>query len=218
MKVNVEKHWLKEGKTRFYERKKLSVFDRKMFEKQQNVLLGYLENLDFHTIFEVGCGYGRITKLILDGFPQVREIKAIDISPQQIKIASKYVHDNRAKFKVMRIQDVQVGRGRYDLVLAVSVLMHIPFELVESALEKMVSVSRKDIINIDWYRPIRAMARLGTSFVHDYTYLYGKLGVEKIVRIPIPRRRVYGITLGLDSGIRVVRENQDIQCLWHAIK
>lgn len=77
----------------------------------------------------------RITKLILENFPCAK-IEGIDLSPDQIKYARRYVNDEGASFIIGRIQDVDVSEGEYDLVIAVSVLMHMPFEEVGIALKK----------------------------------------------------------------------------------
>lgn len=50
-----------------------------------------LRTMHFETVFEIGCGYGRITKAILQQFPNVK-IQAIDLSPQQIRIARRCMH------------------------------------------------------------------------------------------------------------------------------
>lgn len=90
---DAEKFWLQKGKTWFLERKKWGPFHKRLVKRQQNTFLRYLERLKFQTILEIGCGYGRITKLVLAKFPDVVEIKAIDISPDQIKVAKKYAND-----------------------------------------------------------------------------------------------------------------------------
>jgi len=77
-------------------------------------------------VFEIGCGYGRITKAILQQFPNVK-IQTFDLSPQQIRITRRYVNSDRVKFSVGEIQDLDVSERNYDLVLAVTVLIHIPF-------------------------------------------------------------------------------------------
>jgi len=216
--LDAEKFWLRKGKTWFLERKKWGPFFKRLVERQQNTLMRYLDRLKFQTILEVGCGYGRITKLVLAKFPNVVEIKAIDLSPHQIKVAKTYVNDDRVQFRVIRIQDLNIYHDRFDLVFGVSVLMHIPFETIEKAIENMVNASTKHIVNVDWYRPFLSSGRYGKSFAHDYRTLYTKFGVEKLVRLPIPKKVAYGISLGLDSGITVFRHKQEFQALWHATK
>jgi len=60
----------------------------KYAELQENILLDYLKNIpissSFSTILELGCGFGRIAKLLLSNFPNIMEYIAIDLSPHQI--------------------------------------------------------------------------------------------------------------------------------------
>lgn len=216
--LDAEKFWLRKGKTWFAERKNWGPFPKRMVERQQNTLMRYLDRLKFRTILEVGCGYGRMTKLVLARFPNVVEIIAIDLSSDQIKTAKTYVNDDRVQFHVIRLQDLGIYHDRFDLVFGVSVLMHIPFQTIEKAIENMVNASSKHIVNVDWYRPFVASGRAGKSFAHDYKTLYGKFGVKKLVRLPIPKKIAYGVSLGLDSGITVFKHHQEFQALWHATK
>ena len=59
---------------------------------QEQILVEYLrKNISFSTVLEVGCGFGRITKIILSNFPEVTEYVAVDLSPDQIENARNYV-------------------------------------------------------------------------------------------------------------------------------
>lgn len=216
-KVDVEKYWLSRGRKYFFEPVKWSLFRRRRAHKQEAALIDFLKTLNFESVFEVGCGYGRITKLILENFPQVRQIVGIDLSPDQIEIAQRYVNSRKVELRLGKIQDVEVPDRSYDVVIAVSVLMHIPFNEVNVAIKSMVRISRKHVVNVDWYRPTMACNR-GYCFAHDYPSLYKKFGCKKIRRIPIPMRPEYGISVGLDSGLRIFRKKAEIQCIWHAMK
>lgn len=103
----------------------------------------------FKTVLEVGCGFGRITDLIIKEFPEIEKYKAIDLSTDQIENAKKYVSSEKVKFSVGKIQDLDIPSESYDLVLAVEVLMHIPVTEIETAIKQMVRVSKKHIINLD---------------------------------------------------------------------
>ena len=69
------------------------------------MLSEYLRNFSpkFKNVLEVGCGFGRITKLVLSNQPDIQKYTAIDLSPDQINNAEQYVRsgiDNR------RINDI----------------------------------------------------------------------------------------------------------------
>jgi len=78
----------------------------------------------FSTVLEVGCGFGRITKLLLSNFPDILEYVAIDLSADQIENAKKYVkpvietkEHNPLNFIVSDIQSFQ-GEKKYDFVVS----------------------------------------------------------------------------------------------------
>ena len=67
------------------------------------------------TVLELGCGFGRITKLLLLNFPNIKEYLAVDLSQHQIENAKEYVRpqeiiikrrDKRTQFIVSNIQSL----------------------------------------------------------------------------------------------------------------
>ncbi|HUT06100.1 MAG TPA: class I SAM-dependent methyltransferase [Nitrosopumilaceae archaeon] len=60
------------------------------FKLQEKVFLNVLRELSFESVLEFGCGFGRMTKLILENFP-VKKYVAFDLSPHQIQNAKKIV-------------------------------------------------------------------------------------------------------------------------------
>ena len=112
----------------------------------------------FSTVLEVGCGFGRIAKLLLSNFPNILEYIAIDLSPDQIENAKEFVkpaidtkEHNPLSFIVSDIQSFQNER-KYDLVISSEVLMHVLPSEIERVMIKIVDMSNEHIINIDWYK------------------------------------------------------------------
>ena len=101
----------------------------KKSELQERILLDYLKNIissssSFSTVLEVGCGFGRITKLLLSNFPSILEYIGINLSPNQIENAKEFVkpaidtkEHNPVNFIVSDIQSFQNER-KYDLVIS----------------------------------------------------------------------------------------------------
>lgn len=54
----------------------------------------YLKKISFNSVLEFGCGYGRITKLILDNF-SLNYYTAFDVSPHQLYNAKKECSDHK---------------------------------------------------------------------------------------------------------------------------
>ena len=148
-------YWFKHGKTY-----KDEFRYNKNFELQEKILIDYLKNnvSSFSSVLEVGCGFGRITKLLLSNFPNITEYLAIDLSPDQIENAKELIrqgmvmkgHDPNLIFMVSDVQSFQVQK-KYDLVIASEVLMHILPSEIDEVMRKLVSMSNEHIVNIDWY-------------------------------------------------------------------
>jgi len=96
-----EKYWLDRGKT--LDKEKL--YDGKQFRMQEKILVDYLTKLNFSTVLELGYGFGRISKVILDYFPNIVNYTGIDISPHNKEKAKRYVKSDKANFMVSTIQD-----------------------------------------------------------------------------------------------------------------
>ena len=173
----------------------------KKFMLQEQILVQYLrKNISFSTVLEVGCGFGRITKIILSNFPEVTEYVAVDLSPDQIENARNYVmgSDKRGvlKFIVSDIQSLEMNL-KYDLVIAPEVLLHILPSEIKEVLVKMVGWSRRNVVNIDWYEDVTPRKAAPHNFIHEYGKIYHDIpGVVEVIRTPIVKK---GLLSGIDT-------------------
>jgi SAM-dependent methyltransferase len=183
--VDVEVYWLKRGKGYLEEFQKRSFFKRLKNMKADEKLVHVLRNISFRSVLDAGCGFGRMIKLILDNF-DVENIMGIDLSPQQIEHARKYVKSSKVQLSTGTIYDLDAPDNSYDLVIAVSVLMHIPFNKIEKAIAELVRVSKRHIINLDWYERGKLGEEVrGYCFAHNYPTLYKKAGINKVEIFPL---------------------------------
>jgi SAM-dependent methyltransferase len=201
--------WLEMGGKRY---KSLYVHDW-MYQMQEAMLIDYLKTIDFHSVLEVGCGFGRITKLLLENF-DILDYVAVDMSPDQVWAAREYIkgtpHADDVAFvkgdfssrntrmptyvrkptraekkenpKVVAVSTDELVK--FDLVISVEMLMHVLPRDIKYVIRKMMSVSKKHIVNVDWYQdPSELVGKdiAPINFVHDYLKLYG----DNCVRIPI---------------------------------
>ena len=217
MAMDFRRHWIERGKGYFGEFYKRGPFALRYFRRQERILLDVIKGLDSNSVLEVGCGFGRITRLVLDEIPGVKKIKGIDISSEQIDACRGYVSNNeRADFSVGLIQEMEEADGSYDLVMGIEVLMHIPFAEVEQVLTRMVRIARKHVVNLDWWGPSGKV--VGDCFAHDYSSLYRNIGLEDIKTILIPRANIYSISFGMEDGLKIVRTHSELQQIWIATK
>lgn len=183
MTYDPKQYWLQRG--RVY---KENFRTNKRFELQQKTLVEYLKGIDFTTVLEVGCGFGRITRLISSNFELERYL-AIDVSPDQIANAREYVSSQKVNFEVSDVQSLILAE-KYDLVIACEVLMHVLPDEISSVVKKLVSLSRKHIINIDWYEESVPRNIGSHNFIHQYESIYKSIPeVKNISRTKICENR-----------------------------
>jgi SAM-dependent methyltransferase len=214
LKYNPQQYWTEHGKT-YKEQFRYN----KKFELQEQMLIDYLKKnvSSTSTVLEVGCGFGRITKLLLLNFPDIKEYLAVDLSPHQIENAKEYVRPKEIikkegkanldiKFIVSDIQSLQVDK-KYDLVIASEVLLHVLPSDINEVISKLVDLSNKHIVNIDWYEEQTPKSVAPHNFIHNYEEIYKNIpSITRVNRIPIEKKK--GLLFKLDVK----------QSIFHAIK
>ena len=79
-------YWLKRGKAYLEEEQSYAGYHR----VQERFLLDTLRagRLSMQNVLDLGCGFGRITKLLAENYPGT-EIVALDVSPEQLESARR---------------------------------------------------------------------------------------------------------------------------------
>jgi SAM-dependent methyltransferase len=183
---------------------------------QEEFLIAHLNNISgsFKSVLELGCGFGRITQLLLSNYNNISEYLAVDISPDQIENAksllssSKFPNQVKLDFLVSDIQSLRLDK-EYDVVLLSEVLLHILPEDIDSIIKKLITLSKKHIINIDWYEDNPPKSQASHNFIHQYETLYKKYtepSKTTIKRIPIKRKKFVGTLDTKQSIFHVVLE------------
>jgi len=143
--------------------------------KEENNLVEYLKNIEFNNVFEFGCGFGRVAKLIKDNF-NINEYVGTDISLGQINNAKKQGLD-KTKFYHSAILDFSTEK-KFDLVISTGVMMHIPEKQIIPTIQKSMLLSKKHIINIDAYEQNLTQKLARHCFNHNYKEIYTKQGLD----------------------------------------
>jgi 2-polyprenyl-3-methyl-5-hydroxy-6-metoxy-1,4-benzoquinol methylase len=184
---NPKEFWYERGKT--YKEK----FEyNKKYKLQEQMIVDYLKRISsFLTVLEVGCGFGRITKILLSNFSDIEEYVGIDLSPHQIENAKEYVKSvkaKRLKFIVSDIESFQSDK-KYDLVIASEVLMHILPAKIDEVIRILVNMSKKHVVNIDWYEEKTSTKVAPHNFIYQYEKIYQHIpSVMQVNRIPIVKK------------------------------
>src|SRR5688572_17092255 len=88
---NANQYWLKRGQTYAQEG-----FPNDFHQLQERFLVDILRasRIPMKRILEVGCGFGRITKVLADAFPKA-SILAVDLSQEQLENARRHCANHR---------------------------------------------------------------------------------------------------------------------------
>jgi SAM-dependent methyltransferase len=134
-------YWSKRGQV--YEQQAI---DGGWWDGEQEGIPDLLATLTFSSVLEVGCGFGRVGASIKAHWPEV-EYTGIDISPDLVNAAQKRLPDSEIIEADMVIWNPD---RRWDLVLAISSLSHIPPEDIFGVVRKLLAWARRDIVVVDW--------------------------------------------------------------------
>lgn len=179
-KYDNEQFWIAFGEN-YYDKYK----NKKDWVKQQeSLLLPELKKLDFNSILEFGCGFGRLTKILAENF-NLTKYDAFDISKGQIDNAKKYCSGHKINFSVGSIADFQ-SDFTYDLVLGPEILLHIEPKDIEFVIQKMSRFASKYFIQTGSpYNPHQKIHKATHTFYHDYESIYQRVGLPKAKIIPV---------------------------------
>ena len=111
-------------------------------------------------------------------YSEIQEYLAADLSVHQIENAKTYLDSifflhKGLEFQVSNIQSFKSDK-KYDLVILSEVLMHILPSEIESIIGKLVPLSNKHIINIDWFEERLPQKIAPHNFIYSYEILCKK--------------------------------------------
>ena len=181
VKYDPNSYWLKRGKSLYSD----NPYSRKEYKLQMNEVLDYLKTLEFSSVLEYGCGYGRYTRLLLQNF-KIKSYVATELSQDSIKEAKKLSREfDNVEFKIATIKDLNFDE-KFNLVLGIEVLQHIKEEEIQTCIDKLVNLSKKHIVNIDSYLDVKPENLAHHCFNHNYETFYSKNeNVKEVKRIKL---------------------------------
>lgn len=148
---------------------------RPAHEAQAAALMDAVGRKQVSSILEVGCGFGRIGKLLTEKWPNA-SYTGVDISPDRIAEARANLPE-QATLIAADLLEFDTDDS-FDLVVAVEVLMHVRPEHVEEAVERLQLWSHRHIYTVDWDTPIDKPAA-----AHNFCHDYDALGLEKVAAV-----------------------------------
>ncbi len=151
----------KGGKTHYVESLKQADESTVMVKE---FLIGFLKKLQFDTVLDVACGYGRYVKIINDNH-NIKEYHAVDISKDQIEKAKLYYNKN-IKWVCSSIEDYKPGK-KFDLVFGANILLHVKPEDIVKFVNHIIRLSDRHVIIMDMGYDIQK--ELEKQNYNDYT-------------------------------------------------
>ncbi len=142
-----------------------------VFRAQHEELRTILDTLEFNSVGEVGCGFGRIS-----GHMEGPWVGA-DLSRDQLLRAAK-VDRLRGSLLQAAAHALPFRDSSFDLALSTEMLMHVPPSQIRQALSELSRVAQRYIVHLDWFEDYLVGHATGWCWVHDYTALWRSLGLE----------------------------------------
>jgi len=172
---DVNAYWLKRGRGYATER-----LPGEYHRLQEQFLLSVLRDggLPMNRVLELGCGFGRITKLLANSFPQT-EIVALDLSPEQLDNARRHCAGlTNIAFRRFDFYSGEPfpGTAPWDTAIAIEVFLHHPESLLRDLITRLAQVT-SFIVNIDWSERW-AWGTPEHVWIHDYAALYRDAGLQ----------------------------------------
>lgn len=142
--------------------------------QEDNFIYNNIKNIRFNSVLDVGCGDGRMFELLSKHF-EIKSYHGIDLSKDRLVKLKELSKDSNIEVKLEYGDFIKHEfKQKYDLVIASHVLLHIhPFD-IQQTIDKMISLSNKYVINIDYYpEKGKEYQKLEYyNFLHDYPKLY----------------------------------------------
>jgi len=157
---------------------------KQAFRMQETALVSYLKSLRFGSVLEVGCGYGRILKVIRHNFSA--RLIGVDLSRDQLRNARAYINDPTVELREQRGQRMEFADAAFDVVLTCNVLLHISPRKLNGVLREIMRVSRDHVVLIEPVKGDNGKFRSTYCWDHDYASRLTSLGVRSLRQQMIP--------------------------------
>lgn len=173
------------------------MFDDPLFDEQQSVLLpvvGLLTLPQRFTVLDLGCGYGRMLRVLSMVRGPMFTYTGVDHDDDRIAYCEREFLEARqwaeARFVESDILEFlrEDPTPSWDLVMASEVLMHIPPSDIEAVCSSVLRRVGSYLVTVDWAVPVEGEID-PTNWLHDYDRLLP--GASAVVQAgPLQRVRV----------------------------
>jgi SAM-dependent methyltransferase len=173
--------------------------DSPVYAAQEATIKSFLRELPddaFANVLEVGPGFGRITKIIVDAYGSLIEnYRAVDVSPKALEAAQAYAGRTFSDVRVAAVQDADemLNWPKSSLVIAIEVLLHVPPGDVFSAIVNLLDATAPDgwLITCDWTVDLGSTPIRRDNHRHDYPKLLHAAGAREITSSQLGLQTIY---------------------------
>lgn len=141
-----------------------------MVHPQHKWMAEKVRDVNPKNILEVGCGFGRNIKFLIEKGISPEKMTGVDISPRMLSKAEEYIGNKDVKLIEADVRSLPFKNKEFDLTLVHGVFMHVKPENIRDVVRESFRVSKSLIIVEQNYNGNEF------TFVHDYKNLYKKFG------------------------------------------
>lgn len=140
-------------------------------DSSQYWLLKKMEESKPETVLEMGCGFGRNLKFLMENLSYQPKLAGFDISESMIRKAKGGVND-KVLLGCGDITSLPFRDQSYDLVYTHATLMHVPEEYIRTAILELRRVARRYLVLIEETYWSKGNIRGRTFKPNEYTFIY----------------------------------------------
>lgn len=145
--------------------------------RREDLILATLAKIDFESLLDIGCGYGRYLKCIANRFPQAI-LTGVDISPTQIAEAKRYL----LEYPEIQLRETDGLHLDYidksfDISFTYGCMIHVPGHQIQSFFKEICRVTRNKGLFMEGSHKRRITVKRILSppvvwYSHDYEALF----------------------------------------------
>lgn len=176
-------YWIRRGTVYREEILASGYLDREVFF--QDMLVEFLQTVEFSSFFEAGCGFGWNVERVRREFPATM-VGGLDFSWSQLMNSRNYLPDSRFALANGDACHMPFRDNAFDVGFSLGVFMNIHPDKIGIALQEMLRVSGKYVVHLEYdatntTKDLREKRAPKTNIVgHDYRKLYEDLGCKVV--------------------------------------
>lgn len=140
-------------------------------DQSQYWLLKKMEELRPEKVLEVGCGFGRNLKFLLEHLSFPASLIGFDISETMVRKAKRNLNE-RSSLGCADVNALPFHEKSYDLVFTHAILMHVQEKNIENAIREMMRIAKKYLVIIEETYWSAGNVRGSILKPNEYTFIY----------------------------------------------